>query len=427
MHPEPERPRVGPAGFTRSLLLGSQRAPVSLPLERRKSSGAPRMRWIADALKKDALGWACRQGGWRERQVVVAGRRQEGRLWDPKIFPRLGVTFTPGPLLLLTAAMEDPDPLPLLGPGLLARIGVGLEGEQPATGDLLALHRIVSALLEGARTGGWPGEGRRREPTRARCPSCDEPLAPEAGAAPRPSRPRTRGGRRARQPRCPRCDRVLNVADLSAPSPSDAAAAHTERGLSLLELSPLTCVFQPQRAGGLAGEDFATRLAPLFKGDRGVLMTYLDDALAGAWLDQEEERRKLPGPEALVSYEHTTRTLEGFVRAAPDRPDALRPLIRFFELYVVRRFGGRAPVGEALRQQSQGFNRASEREAFLRAASRLFGLGGRVGAAVERALSAPYVDRTEAERVLLADYHERFREVRPEVEAIRRELAGEIG
>jgi hypothetical protein len=63
----------------------------------------------------------------------------------------------------------------------------------------------------------------------------------------------------------------------------------------------------------------------------------------------------------------------------------------------------------------------------MRAAGGLFSLGRVVVQAADEALAASYVERTESQKVLLADYHERFKDVAPEVEAIRRELMGEIG
>ena len=91
----PAARRVGPAEFTRRLLEQAELASVALPLERRRvAGGAARVAWIAEALKRDALGWLCRQGGWRLRQVVLRGRRVEGRVWEERIFSRLGVRTT---------------------------------------------------------------------------------------------------------------------------------------------------------------------------------------------------------------------------------------------------------------------------------------------------------------------------------------------
>ncbi|MCO5169558.1 MAG: hypothetical protein M9894_24725 [Planctomycetes bacterium] len=141
-----ERRVVGPAGFTRLLLTRGERGQVPLPLTRRPApGGAPRVRWMAEALRRDAIGWLFRAGGWRRRTVVVGGRRREGRLTDEGIFERLGVRFGPAALRLLVAAMEDPAPLPAPGDALAADF---------STGDLVAVHRVVSALSREAAAGG---------------------------------------------------------------------------------------------------------------------------------------------------------------------------------------------------------------------------------------------------------------------------------
>ncbi len=78
---------MGPARFTETLLTTQEKANVALPLERKRVRvPAPRMRWIADAIKKDALSWICTRGGWREMQVVVGGRREEGPPRPPEAY-----------------------------------------------------------------------------------------------------------------------------------------------------------------------------------------------------------------------------------------------------------------------------------------------------------------------------------------------------
>ena len=369
---------------------------MALPLTRTPApGGAPRMRWIADALRKDALGWLVRAGGWRRRAVVVGGRRREGRVWDPRIFPGLDVRFTAGPLHLLVALMEASGEreatLPRLSSVQRARVTAGVADDSPATGDLLALHRLVAPLAPSTA------------PAPLQCPRC--------GASPP-------GSDEAAEEPCPLC---ANLA---------AVHADSERWAPLLALSPLTLLFRPAEAGRLDAfadpTQGAQALSPLFRGDRPLLCSYLDATLARAWLREERARRRLGARRALSSYAATVRTLGAFVRAAEGRPDALRPLLAFFGGYL-REFGRRAPVVDALREQARGFDRASERQAFLRQAGELFGLARAVTRAVEATLAETYVDRTEEQKVLLADHHERFSELAPEVEAIRRELTGEIG
>jgi hypothetical protein len=211
------------------------------------------------------------------------------------------------------------------------------------------------------------------------------------------------------------------------------------RRQELLRASPLTRAFSLEELGSppsreRTGTDealvaaAAAPLAPLVAGDRALLWTYLDRAVARAWLEEEADRRRAAAPEAMPRYAAAARGAAAFARAAiaAGRPDALRPLVRFFHGHVLR-FGNRAPVIEALRERARAFDRASEREAFLGTTSRLFGACRLVTATIEQTLNTPVIDRTEEEKVLLGDYHDGFKQVAEEMEAIRRELAGEIG
>ena len=205
----------------------------------------------------------------------------------------------------------------------------------------------------------------------------------------------------------------------------------SSRARALARLSPLTLAFRPQLNGALDGllatrAAAAERLTPLFKGDRATFLRYLDEPLSASWLRAEARRRALSGPDAHAATLALVRGLRAYVHAAQDRPDALRPVMLFLAGYL-RRFGTRIPVVQSLRDQARVFDRASQRDALLRSASELFGLGGQVQRAVQDALSEAFVERTEAQKVLLADYHTLYKDVEDEVEAIRRELAGEIG
>ncbi|MGE0709708.1 MAG: hypothetical protein AB7N76_22200 [Planctomycetota bacterium] len=402
---------VGPAGFTRDLLLGGAGAGlVPLPLGRAPApGGSARVRWIADALRKDALRWLCgaRGGGWRALQVVVAGRRRDGRIWDPAIWGRLGLRFTDAPLRLVVAVMESRWAPPPLDPELVALVGQRLAEPDPPTGDLLALHRLCERLLE---QGGGRGEAEQ-----ARCYVCGAPLV-ERGKAPAA---REEEAGRARDG-CRACDAPLAQSEREPPAPREV------RERALLALSPLTLLYRPEDAG-LASSGAEGLFTPLFRGDRAALLSYLAPGLARAWIQEERRRRRAPAAVAQEGYRRAARGLAGYVAHARRRPDAFRPLIAFYRDYVLQAFGGRAPVVEALRERSRAFDRASERDAFLRDAGELFCFGRAIQARVDDALATPFVDRSEEEKVLLSDYHERFREVAPEVEAIRRELQGELG
>lgn len=385
---------TGPAGFTRDLLGGSASAAVPLPLTRKPApGGAPRVHYMADALRKDALAWLFGRpgGGWQELKVVVAGRRRELRLWDERVFPRLDVRFSERSLQLLVDTMESRWSPPPLSASLR---------EAPAevlTGDLIALHQLSDRLLKLARG-----------PELPRCPTCAATFDPSGK------------GVRKKPGHCMGCGLKLPKGADQPPSPRN------ERIGALLTLSPLTQLFRSSQ-GARSAEELGQAFAPLLRGERPVLFSYLAGSLAKAWIQEEQRRRRSSAERAQVAYVQSGRTFAAWVGLCGARPDALRPLIEFYRSYVLQ-FGGRAPVTESLREQSRSFDRVSERDGFLRAASELFVPGRAIQAAVDEALATPFVDRSEAQKVLLSDYHERYRgEVAAEVEAIRRELAGEVG
>lgn len=399
---------VGPAGFTRDLLAGGASAAVPLPLTRVPApGGSPRIEYMADALRKDALAWLFgRQGGgWQELKIVTAGRRRELRLWDERVFKGLEVRFSERPLQLLVAALESrwsPPPLP---PSLVQADQASIE-----TGDLIALHQLANRLLRLARG-----------PELPRCSTCaaafDLPGKPAGKATDKAAKPTPKSRKRTT---CPGCGVKLAKSDTKLPSP------RADRIRALLELSPLTQLFRSSE-GERDVPELKEALGPLLLGERPVLFSYLAGTLAKGWLKEEQTRRRMSAERSQASYLQSARTFEAFVSLCSARPDALRPLIEFYRGYVLR-YGGRAPVTESLREQSRTFDRVSERDGFLRTASRLFVPGQAIQAAVDLALATPFVDRTEAQKVLLSEYHESYRgEVAAEVEAIRRELAGEVG
>ncbi|MBX3472060.1 MAG: hypothetical protein KF878_34850 [Planctomycetes bacterium] len=464
-----DRRVVGPAGFTRLLLTRGERGQVPLPLARRPApGGAPRLRWMAEAVKRDALGWLFRAGGWRRRTVVVGGRRREGRLTDEGIAERLDLRFGPAALRLLVAAMEDP-PLPDVGAAL---------GGDLATGDLVAVHRVASALAREALAGGEREVGPAAlaaplRQLRLALPACrrawvvgadGSALATDEDAPEDPAwaeAVRQAVGRRAADETVAwrRLAPGVLLRPLEGAGRLWVACAVEPRAQGLRAARGRASArrwprWRPRAAGGLPargssrrgggrscrqpapralsaealGDEAGAPLGPLFAGDRAVLWSYLDQAVARAWLEEEADRRRAPAPDAQPRYAAAARGLAAFAAAATaaDRPDALRPLLRFF-LGHARRFGNRAPVVAALRERAQAFDRASERDAFLATVAGLFGACRLVAAQAERTLATPVIDRGEEEKVLLADWHDGFRGVADECEAIRRELAGEIG
>ncbi len=435
---------VGPAEFTRRLLERGELARVRGPLRRVKTKSAPRIAFMKDAIVRGALRWLVRSGGWRVRQVVTGKRRREGRIWAANIWEALSVRYSPATLELVAAAAgwcqrdatahrkppagprpstleeianrsSDPE-LELPGPRALA-------GLVPATlGDLVVFHLAIDALLDACPI---PPDDVR--PAAAPAPKPVEPPPPPA-----PSRPRSPTGGAA------------TPAPASPPTPSvpvrvGMRPAHLEKRRSLLALSSLTALYradellQGEKTG--TNEGWAVGLAkaekiftPLVAGDRAALLTYLDDAVAVRWIEHEVARRALHATEAGDRYVDLACALEGFMAAASRaaRPDALRPVLRFFERYLVK-FGQREAVAAAFKSHAQSLVRASERARFLGQVARLFAVTRLVAAESERILATPFVDRTEEEKVFVADVSDFTRSVQPELEAIRRELAGEVG
>jgi hypothetical protein len=400
---------TGPAEFARRLLATGEIAPVRGPLRRAKTSGTPpRIAAIRDAIVRSTIGWLARSGGWQGRAVVAGGRRREGRVWASGIWESLQVSFSPASLeLVLRSAVAASRPWGIT----LDSLEQALAGLAPAsTGDLLLFHVALEPLVAGAR---GPGP-----PERAETPTEDE--RPARGA---------------------RLDRKAASAEKRPASAPGSSETRARRVRALLARSPLTALFRADETEPPAGETerddaaaraaCAERFAPLVAGDRAVLLTYLDESLAKRWILRETARRAFAAgeiAEARRSYGALAAAFEGLVDAAlaAGRPDALRPLARFYERYVVA-FGQREAVASYFRQGVQSLTLASERAAALARVARIFSASRLLESAADRILDIPFVDRTEPEKVFVADYQERVRGIRPELEAMRRELAGEVG
>ncbi|MCA8921564.1 MAG: hypothetical protein KDD82_07115 [Planctomycetes bacterium] len=491
---------AGPAAFLEALVRTGRRLAVPQPVTRRAAPEDParsRVRWQAEFLKRDAIGWLAAAGGWRVRQVVVGGRRQQGRIWDPRIWERLGVAFSAAPLLLAERMAQTTLRAPELDDALAARLAASGAGE-PKTGDLVALHRVCRGWLQSLEREGLEGimpwaqvaaegdddplgarterharllfvriDGARslavidtnRTPPRV-ATSCGRAFEWELalGAFRDAAEPQGRRWQRAligRRPvrragvgagvhvyvllpsrgtyTDPDQREVLQALDelreVAVHEPQRRKLDPGSQGAlrRMLELSPLTLLSSPQSLGALSAtpEEAAARLRPLFAGDRATVVRYLDQHLARAWL-AEDAARRAGGEPPLEEYQAAGRGLQGFALAAAERPDALSPLLEFYQRYLLR-YGGREPVVGWFRERSRGFRQASARERFVLAGASLFTPVEQLLRHVERALGRAFVDRSEEEKVLLTDYHERFKPIADELSAIRRELAGEVG
>jgi hypothetical protein len=390
---------VGPAEFVKRLLERGELAPVRGPLKRVKAKNAARIAFMKDAIVRGALHWLVRSGGWRMRHVVAGKRRREARLWGQGVYENLDLRYSAATLELVAAVakccQKPPSrELPGQGPVML--------------GDVVIFHLTLDPFIDSMRL---PVEEAPKPP---------EPPKPASGVTRKPQA----------------------AAATPAPAPRPASndrAKLLEGRRAVLALSPLTALF---RADEVLPEDklatneqtilaiaqAAKLYTPLVQGDRAVLLTYLDDALAHRWIERESLRRSLSASSAAPGYLAFALALEGFASAARTaaRPDALRPLLRFFERYLVR-FGQREVELETFKKHSQMLVRASDRARFLATVARLFAVARVIATEAERVLATPFVDRTEEEKVFIADASEFTRSILPELEAIRRELAGEVG
>jgi hypothetical protein len=391
---------VGPAEFARRLLDRGEVARVRSPLRRVKVKDAPRMRFLRETGIKACLRWLVRSGGWRTRHVVAGKRRREGRVWGQGIYEALDVRYSAACLELLAHVTTNAQTARPTFPPPSALGGVA----PTTTGDLVFFHLVLDALVDSVPVP---------------VPEAPPPAPPEPPTPPQP------GGRAKKKA----SDKTDKPTPQAPPDPAPMRAAFFARQREVIGLSPLTALFRAEEAFGEDSLEAARRtFAPLVAGDRALLLSYLDDALAARWLARETVRRSLPAHEAGPRYVAFAAALEGLARAAREaaRPDALRPLLRFFERYLVR-FGQREAVCQAFKAQSLTLVRASDRARFLAQVARLFAVGRGLTTENERVLGLPFVERTEEEKVFVADVSELARTVLPELEAIRRELSAEVG
>ena len=417
-------PGVGPAEFARRLLSRGEVAAVRGPLKRVRTKGTPpRTLALKDMAIRATIGWIARSGGWQVRAVVSGGRRREGRIWASGIWEGIDLRFSAAALELLArsaAAAAQPQGF------TLRRLESALAGLAPATvGDAILFHVVLEPLLDAALA---------REPApKPQKPAEEEAPAPE----PAPFRGATRiHARQLDRPDDKKKDEKVEKKKPVATPP--VPAPEPPRARAIIELSPWTALVRADELEAPASckEDvqsralYGKRFAPLVQGDRAVLLTYLDDSIARRWIAREAQRRATPiGAAGAQRYAAFACALEGLGEAAlaAGRPDALRPISRFFEQYVVK-FGQREAVSRDLRERVHAaIPLASDRAAALARVARVFESSRLLEATAERILDTPFVDRTEPEKVFVAEFQDRMRPVRPELEAIRRELSGEVG
>jgi hypothetical protein len=186
-----------------------------------------------------------------------------------------------------------------------------------------------------------------------------------------------------------------------------------------LASSPLSILAQPQKATQALEDVFDL----LFLRNRALTLLFLDNYLSGEWLNAEMQRRDTLNQDwdspALSSsreetassvmdgYQRTAETMSGFIAQA-ERSGNIDALSSLLLLFAEMSQLSPGQTFYLYQKMSKVFGRSSEREAFLGAVGSFIGVGQKLVGVGERAISRPYVDKTEKDKVFLAHYHELF-------------------
>ena len=471
---------IGPAAYVRGLFTSGRRGHVPLPLNRTRSpGGSDRIRDMAATIKKGSIEWLCREGGWRPMQVVTKGKRRTGRIWQREIWDRLGIRYSDTSLRLVQAMIEAGDGLPDLDPSFVDQVSASFDQDDTPVGDLLAMHRLVEPLLSLPRqeppdccgpladliqtihrcTGAVlvardghlvslsPDETATAELTEALRSKIGSVygwtrIEPEGLNAPMWAAPIHEAElfvgvvlkKRTRR-FDPETSAVAQALDILRNRLNSADEVHTweaaQRRRDLLRVSPLTQLFEIDEAALLEGvlpksEALEKRFSFLRRGHAHVLLSYLDESLSRRWIQLEKARRGFTERKAAVYYAGAAVAYSAMIEVLSGRRTGLRPLVRYFSRFVSE-FGTRDYAVARYTEQSKGYDRTSERTEFLRTVSLIFAAGTSLEAAAQKALETAFVDRPEEDRAYLSVYHDGYKHVTTEIEAIRKELAGEIG
>lgn len=402
---------VGPAEFVRRLVLDGEVETVRPPVTRSPGAGE-RTGYIAELLAKAVSGWVARSGGWRRRQIATSAGGRRGRvfgsarIWDAEVWP--GLDLKPGAASMELAARlvelrATPTPAPPTDATFRRLV--------PATmGDVVAFHLMLEPLW-------WMYSP---EAPRASDQRVDPSARPGRPAQPRQQHRRVIHvrGRAAEAHQAAARGRGQSGGEESeeeeAAQPVVAAARSAQ---AILRASPLTYLlhadsFQAEYVdeGGRPGEGEAwererlaatERLAPLVTSDRATMFGFLDDMISRAWLDAEDTRRGMPVVESGIAYMALGCAFDGLVGAAvrAGRPDALRPILRFFERYFVRHGRG-STVAQTFVDKTAEVATQAAKQRYTFSVVVMFGSGSLV-ASLADGLPHP-TERTAAQQVFLA-------------------------
>lgn len=102
---------------------------------------AERVLYLADVIRRMAMGWLCRQGGYRRKTVCIKERRSTGRIWESPIWEAFNLRFSSKSLDLLIHSFDycagQPECLILPNTDTLTN------------GDAIFFHLIIQRLFDG--------------------------------------------------------------------------------------------------------------------------------------------------------------------------------------------------------------------------------------------------------------------------------------
>lgn len=425
---------VGPAEFVRRLVTGGAIEGVRGPVSRKAGSSAPRVAYLRDLAPRLVSEFLAKSGGWRKRDVVVGGKEfvhpNAQRIWSKDVWDRGDFKLSQPSWELMARVVEW-----RAGAGAGGALDGGIaRGLVPSTmGDIVWFHLVIDPLVSVVArptSGGLEGDGEDE--------SSDDEDEDEEEERPSRRKPKARPPRRGRGAAAPDAD-----ADAEATGDREAAVD------ALLAASPLTALYRGDafRADYGDGHDDSEawesavvaarrRLAPLVAKERALVLTYLDDAVARAWLEAEPARRSAGLDEARMRYASLAATIWGLLAACVDakRLDAMRPAMRFFERYAVR-FGRQQEIVPFFQTRAAELSQSHMgRQSYTRCVSLLFGAVGEINEEAEDVKGEPASLRTASQKAFIkafggdGDIDARgLDDLATDYEDVRAALADEIG
>ncbi len=369
--------------FYDDLLTHGRLGDAPFRLETRKTDGGERVlaAWLQDALARAAVGFLVRGGGWMRRTVVVEGKRVEARLFDEPVASALALRFGEASLRAAILVVD-------IGRSAAPRrrgLGELVGDAELGLADAVCLHLVARAV-----TRATPASGRAD-------PDVDRAAAPRAR-------------------------RFVAFGEL------------------LRRRSPIATLFHPETREASAARASAAALAPFGASEPFALAArYLEPALASRWHRLATIAIERGATDDVLAIGDRCKTLVDIAIGA--RRHSLLVLgVRLAQLLLWPR-GDTDPEDAAssfvtaVEDKARGrFQSIHERESFARAVADLLEPATIAGREARRIRQVPWLERTEEEKVLLADVQHEDRNLdgvdRPLLDlasAVRRRLSGEVG